>query len=238
MIKNLSSKDIVDDLFNDVLDHTNESVTLFVPGGSFLPRLDELLGKIRDKDLSNLTIALTDERYGENLESNWYKISKLENFNAIQSTGIKFKHIRDDIEFDDSVQEYNNFVRDVFEMKNTKNKGHIIMVLGVGYDSHLAGIMPHNYEEKGVYWKDLVAGKKGKNSEDNNYDRITLTFLPIGEMDKIYLYSGSEDKDVVIRRAIEYRQEFTLEELGKYPTLLLKNTPELLIYWFNSVGKG
>lgn len=145
----------------------NKKVLFFATGGSSVAvgaRAAELLNALPDKSLlKNLTITLTDERYGEvgHKDSNWQQMLE-KGFNIPEATLIPIligeNRMVTTLHFDAFLhQEFNLAKENVYR----------IGLFGVGKDGHTAGILPNS---SAVDSPDLVFSY-----DTPDFSRITIT---------------------------------------------------------------
>ncbi len=164
---------------NRIAEHLSldESVLWFVAGGSNIPLVCEALKMLQGKDLSALTITLTDERFGEvgHADSNWKKLEKAGGL----SSGAAMIPVLTGGSLEETAQAFSQKVEQALA-----NADFSLALLGLGADGHTAGIMPGAPEANGfaaVY-------------EGADFTRISITPSTIAMLDLAILCSNGEEK--------------------------------------------
>ncbi len=156
-----------------------KKVLWFVPGGSGVKVASEVSVLLDDMPCQNLSIALTDERYGEigHKDSNWLKL---------EQAGFKIKNAKlyptlygKDV--GETIKDFNFCVEKILGESD-----FTIGLFGIGADGHTAGIMPQSVV---VNSTDFVSGYQAK-----DYLRVTITPKAIAEIDEAVLYADDKAK--------------------------------------------
>ena len=161
--------------------------------------------------LENLTLMLSDERYGASShpDSNARQLESA-GFNPKEATFIPVL-INEPLRI--TIDRYTQLVTQQF----TKNE-IIIGQLGIGTDGHTAGILPNSPATK--VSDVLVAGYKGK-----DFCRITLTFPALRQLNSAFVFAYGASK----KTALQQLKDETLA-LETQPAQILKAIPETYIY--------
>lgn len=190
-------------------------VLWLVPGGSNIPITAEAINIIRGTvpatSLGNLTITLTDERYGPvgHPDSNWKQLHDT----GVNFAGIKAYPILDGSSLTETVVRFGETIRKILTYTDV-----IIGQFGMGADGHIAGILPHSpaVAEETL----LTAGYESK-----LFTRISLTFPVLRQIDIAYMFVSNVTKKTAIDRLHENNVS-----LGEEPAQILKEIPEVYIY--------
>jgi 6-phosphogluconolactonase/glucosamine-6-phosphate isomerase/deaminase len=190
-----------------------KKVLFFIPGGSSIPvavRAAEILRESRNKNLQNLTITLTDERYGEidHPDSNWHQL-KENGFNLPDAKLLYVLSEGDNLET--TAQKWSE-VLDA-ELKNADYK---IGLFGMGADGHTAGILP---ESPALQSENFAHGYVTQ-----SFSRITMTEKAIEKLDEAVAWVQGENKWEVIKNLAENIP------ITKQPAQILKKVPTLTIF--------
>lgn len=186
-------------------------VLFFVTGGSSISVCVKIADLLKNHKHENLTIMLTDERYGPNChsDSNWYQLIK-KGFNL---PGAKLIPVLIGEDMTRTTEKFEMLLRE--EMKNADYK---IGLFGIGADGHTAGILP-----------DSIAA----NSEDfacsydtPTFSRITITFKVIEKLDEVIAWVQGEEK----WRVIKNLEGKDIIDLTKQPAQVFKKVPLLTIF--------
>jgi len=192
---------------------SGEHVLLFLTGGSSVPvgaQINELLKQTADKKiLQNLTITLTDERYGQvgHADSNWFQL-KQKGFDMPNTKLIPVLTGEDQA---NTVRNFNQNLNEEFT-----GVGYKIGLFGIGKDGHTAGILP---ESRAVVLDDLAFGY-----DTPTFSRITITPKSIEKLDEAVVWAQGEDKWGVLK---DLQKEIEIE---KQPAQILKKVPLLTIF--------
>ena len=188
----------------------NKKVLLFVTGGSSITVCIKVSEILKKHPHQNLTVMLTDERYGEvnHADSNWGKLIK-GGFSLPEAKLIPILRGEDHAT---TTKEFNeNLER---EFKHTDYK---IGMFGVGPDGHTAGILPGSVA--------IHSTLLGCGYDSEVFSRITMTFKAIEKLDEIIAWIQGENKWGVIKDLDEKDIE-----LEKQPAQILKKVPSLTIF--------
>jgi len=192
---------------------SGEHVLLFLTGGSSVPigaQIAELLKQTADKKmLQNLSITLTDERYGKvgHPDSNWYQLEQ-KGFDVPDVKLISVLAGKDQV---NTVVNFNKNLNEEFT-----RIGYKIGLFGIGKDGHTAGILP---ETEAIHSEDLAFGY-----DTPTFSRITITPKSIEKLDEVVVWAQGEDKWKVLK---DLQEEIDTE---KQPAQILKKVPLLTIF--------
>lgn len=188
-------------------------VLLFLTGGSSIAvgvKVAEILRESEEKDLvKNLTITLTDERYGpiDHFNSNFFQLKE----KGFDLPGANVAPILVDDDRNITTEKFDTVLRQEFEKADYK-----IGLFGVGVDGHTAGILP---ESEAVLSENLAYSY-----DTPTFSRITMTRKAIEKLDEAVAWVQGKDKWKVV------------EDLGtdidviKQPAQILKKIPLLTIF--------
>jgi 6-phosphogluconolactonase/glucosamine-6-phosphate isomerase/deaminase len=186
---------------------------LFLTGGSGVAvgvRIADFLREQAEANLlQNLTITLTDERYGptDHFNSNFFQLTE-QGFSLPQAKIIPVL-IDDDRNI--TTEKFNTTLNEEFTKAEYK-----IGLFGIGIDGHTAGILP---ETNAVNAKDLAFGY-----DTATFSRITMTFNAIEKLDEAIVSAQGKDKWKILE---ELKRD---TELAKQPAQILKRVPLLTIF--------
>ncbi|MFA6177893.1 MAG: 6-phosphogluconolactonase [Candidatus Paceibacterota bacterium] len=196
---------------------SGRQVLFFVTGGSSIAvgaKVSEFLRNNLEQDLTkNLTIMMTDERYGplDHLDSNWYQLMQ-KGFNL---PGALLLPILDGSDRASTTLKFNtNLQRELIENKETRYK---IGLFGIGADGHTSGILPKS---------DAVKSEDFAYSYDTpTFSRITITPKVIEQLDEVVVWVQGEEKWQVVKDLLTENVE-----IEKQPAQILKKVPLLTIF--------
>ncbi|MFA4853614.1 MAG: 6-phosphogluconolactonase [Bacteroidales bacterium] len=187
-----------------------KKVLLFVTGGSSIAVGVKVCELLQGKIVENLTIMLTDERFGpvNHPDSNWYRLVK----NGFNISGVIFVPILVGEGIISTAQKFNIALDQQLKIADYK-----IGLFGIGKDGHTAGILP---ESVAVLSRDLAVSY-----DTPIFVRVTITPKTIEKLDEIIVWMQGEDKWQVVKDLIENDIEII-----KQPAQILKKVPLLTIF--------
>jgi 6-phosphogluconolactonase/glucosamine-6-phosphate isomerase/deaminase len=193
-IKNITApEDAAKFIFASIVKHLelHRPVLFFVTGGSSVAvgvKVSEFLRNYSKKDLlRNLTISITDERYGEvgHKDSNWQQLLD-KGFSVPEA---KLIPILTGDSLENTTKKFNETLEHEFKLIK-QNNGYKIGLFGIGKDGHTAGVLP---ESPATHSTDMVYSYNAK-----DFPRITITRKAIEKLDEAVVYlQGSDKKDVL-----------------------------------------
>lgn len=195
---------------NTALD-SGKKVLWLVPGGSNISVVVRVMSGLNESNLKNLTLALSDERYGEpgHADSNFRQLHD----QGLNERGATFTDILNSSTFEDTV------VSSAALMEKLITSSDIIIgFLGMGPDGHIAGILPGSIAtETNEKW---VVGYDAK-----QFKRITLTPFALSHIQKAYVGAFGAEK----RSALENLCT-KASSIGEQPSRILCHLPEVSIF--------
>ncbi len=218
---NESAVDGAKQLAERILSYLNEGkrVLWLVCGGSNIPISVQTLNMMKellDGDLSllkNLTVTLTDERYGSinHPDANWRHLRDQGfDFEAVTAVPVLVG-----VSLDETTKSYGVNLRDVWN-----NNDVVIGQFGIGADGHIAGVLPRT----------IGVGSPGTvvTYEAGKFKRLTMTLKTITNLDAAYVFAFGESK----REAVaNLKEDLTTEA---QPAQVLKGVKEVVV--FTDVG--
>lgn len=188
----------------------DKKVLWFVTGGSSIAVAVEASKKIRDYSHENLTVMLTDERYGaiDHPDSNWLKLEQ-EGFSLPEAKSLPVLMGNDRSE---TTRKLNDSLKEEFTKSEYK-----IGLFGIGTDGHTAGILPHS--------KAIESLALAYDYDSDKFERITITPKAILELDEAIVFMEGKEKAEVI-------EDLKISiPLNKMPAQILKKVPLLTIFY-------
>lgn len=168
-------------------------------------------------DLSeNLTVTLTDERYGEigHKDSNWQQLMEA----GFDVKAGKAMPVLIGTSLKQTVVNYAELAREL-----TAGNDITIALFGIGGDGHIAGILPGSPAAR-----EATALAAGYDSPP--YTRLTLTFPALQHIDVAYAMAFGTAKQAALQRL--QNEDLPLTE---QPSQILKQLPEAALF-SNQVG--
>jgi len=212
MFKKITSTKPVIDYLVKILNSRLESgqkVFWLVTGGSAIAIAVEVSKQLDEKLLHNLTITLTDERYGivGHRDSNWQQLKD----NGFSLPTATLKPVLSGEPMPETTANFAKMLKAMF-----READFSLGLFGIGPDGHTAGILPGS---SAVNEKSLAHGYDG-----GIYQRITMTVPAIAKLDEAVVYVVGEPKWAVLDQL-----ERDLP-LSKQPAQILKQVPKLTIF--------
>ncbi|MEI7463029.1 MAG: 6-phosphogluconolactonase [Candidatus Taylorbacteria bacterium] len=193
-----------------------EKVLWLVCGGSNIPISVEVLNLVKRRlqekpsiNLKNLTVSLTDERYGSinHPDSNWRQLTDNDfDFDAVTSIPVLYGK-----SFDETTKLYGMNMRDAW----SNNSVHIGQ-FGIGIDGHIAGVLPRT---TGVSSPGTIASY-----DAGKFRRLTITLATIEKLDVAYVFAYGQSK----KPALENLQTDLIDEIE--PAQVLKRVKDVELF--------
>ena len=184
-------------------------VLFFVPGGSAIAVAVKISDIIRKQPHENLTIMLTDERYGEinHPDSNWFQL-KEQGFSLPEA---KIIPVLMGAKPEETVAKFNENLEQELKLSQYK-----IGLFGMGSDGHTAGILPLS----------PAAQSSSLSSYYNTptFSRITVTKNVLEKLDEAVLWVQGENKWQALKDL-----EKNIDE-KEQPVQMLKKVKKLSIF--------
>jgi len=198
----------------------NNYVTWLLAGGSAINIYKEMSDLIKlDLDFSKLSVSLGDERYSKDSfhkDATWPIYEKLDLFTELKKLGANMFKILSGKSLEKDADRFNNFLRD-----RLRNSDFILCNLGVGTDSHTAGIIPMADKAlfEDVYPENRLA--VGHKYGGVHPKRITVTPGFLKKANKITVYMTGEDKKPVLKELHKYKELEKIQDMiYKHPALV------------------
>lgn len=200
---------------------SNKRVLWLVSGGSNIPLSVHIMNRLHqtvaDK-LPNLTIALSDERYGKpgHPNSNWQQLH-IAKFKTGSARTIPT--LIPDLTL--------KATRDAFEQslgQALSKADSVIAQLGMGDDGHIAGILPKSKAVKSG--AGLVAGYDG-----GTYMRVTITPMAFTKITTAYCFAYGNNKHDQLETLLDSELPVSTQ-----PAQLLKTIHQAYVYTDQHVG--
>ncbi len=184
-------------------------VLFFMAGGSSISVAVKVAELLREHPHQNLTITLTDERYGpsDHFNSNYFQLLE-KGFNLPEAKLIPV------LIDDDRNITTEKFIKILEE--ELKLADYRIGLFGIGVDGHTAGILPNSLA---IQCQDLVCSY-----DTPVFSRITITPKVIEKLDEAIVWAQGEEKWEVLKN-LEKNIDINLE-----PAQILKKVPLLTIF--------
>jgi 6-phosphogluconolactonase/glucosamine-6-phosphate isomerase/deaminase len=196
------------------------NVTWLLAGGSAVKiykGMDNLL-KL-DIDFTKLSISLGDERYSKDpahKDATWPEFEKLKLFSELKNRGANIFEILSGKSLESDADRFNNFLRE-----RLKSSDYIFCNLGVGIDSHTAGIIP--VKDRDTFEETYPANRLavGHTRGGAHPRRITITPGLLQKSNKITVYMTGVEKKPVLEELNTYKElEKIHNAIPQHPALI------------------
>ncbi len=160
-----------------------EHVLWLVPGGSSIAVAAAVSQKLAGRALHNLTVTLTDERYGEpgHADSNWRQLTEA----GFALPGATLLPVLTGADRATTVDHFATILREQLAVADYR-----LGFFGIGADGHTAGILPGSPAARAT---ELAAGY-----DAGPFQRLTMTFPAVKRLDEAVVYAVGEAKWPVI----------------------------------------
>lgn len=192
--------------------YKGERVLWLVAGGSSLAIavMASKSKRLKNIDLSNLYVSITDERFGSvgHANENWQQLIDA----GFWLHGANFYRPLIGRDIKTTTIAFNNWLETQFKTADYK-----LGIFGIGVDGHTAGIKPHSSATESI---DFVTSYTS-----DKFERITISFFAIEQLDQAIIQASDEDKQSIVN-------EFIYEKIpiDKQPAQILKKIPLISIY--------
>jgi len=187
----------------------DKNVLWLVPGGSAITVAVETAKIIAEYPHVNLTVTLTDERYGAvgHKDSNWQQL-KERGFSLPQARLLQVLEGKDLIV---TTEKFNTIIDEELEKADYR-----IGLFGIGADGHTAGILPASSAAESKEWVSSYQAPQ--------FERITVTSKTIEKLDEAVVWAQGKEKWYVIA---DLNRDI---DVKKQPAQILKKVPTLTIF--------
>jgi len=191
---------------------TGKPVLWLVCGGSNVPACVHVMDNISAELSQNLSLLLSDERYGPvgHKDSNWQQLLQA-GFKPKQAK--VFTILEESAGLAQTIDHYGQITAEAFAANNV-----VIAQLGIGGDGHIAGILPNSASANETV--SLISSL-----EDPPLTRLTMTFPALRKITIAYAFAFGQPK----QQALKDLQTKSLP-LNQQPSQILKELPEAYVY--------
>jgi len=193
--------------------HEGKTVTWLVPGGSAIEIAAYVSQNLTagNLPLENLSVTLTDERYGSvgNPNENWHQLERA----GFTLPGANlYRVLQPGLDRAETTERFNEKLGDFLTHTDFK-----IGFFGIGADGHTAGIKPRMIDMDTESYAVSYIG--------TDFERITMTPRAIKLLDKVYAYAVGDEKASALREL--YNEEIYPAE---QPAQVLKSAPSFTLF--------
>ena len=187
----------------------NERVLWLIPGGSAISIAVDVSHALTEELKKNLTISLTDERYGalNHADSNWFQLSKA----GFDFSGVTQKPVLIGLDRTDTTRHFDETLSALQD-----GYDYSLGFFGIGPDGHTAGILPGSAALQSKHY--------AADYDASNFERITMTPTAIAALDEAVAYAVGDTKWPILK------QLQTELPVDIQPAQLLKNVRKLTIF--------
>lgn len=190
---------------------SGQRVLWLVPGGSLIGSAVEVSKIIANNpNISNLTVTLTDERYGRpgHPDENWRKLIDA----GFALEGARLCPVLQGEDGLVTSAHYAELLESEFG-----GAGYSVGFFGMGPDSHIAGIKP---DSPSVDEALLTSFYKGE-----DFERVTITFSAIKHLDEVVVAAKGKEKASAIKALLDDDVP-----LSKSPAHILRQLPKVSLF--------
>jgi 6-phosphogluconolactonase/glucosamine-6-phosphate isomerase/deaminase len=209
--KIISTDEVAEYIANNIKLHldNNEKVFWLVAGGSSIPITVETSKLLANSRLNNLSVSLTDERYGPigHKDSNWQQLLEA----GLFLKGAELIPVLEGGNLDDTTLSYAGKLA-----SQLKDCDFSVGLFGIGTDGHTAGILPGS---RAIEAKTLTVWYDGI-----DYKRVTATPQAITKLDEAVVYAVGKGKWPVLDKL---DRDLSLDIM---PAQLLKRVRKLTVF--------
>lgn len=189
---------------------SGKKVLWLMSGGSGIPVAKKVSDMISGYNLSNLTVSLTDERYGpiNHTDENWKQIIET----GLKLTGAKIYRPLSGESVKKTTDNFNSWLKEQFKINDYK-----IGLFGIGSDSHTAGIKPGCVATAS---EDYAVHYTGE-----DFERITVTFPVVRMLDEAIIQATGIEKKPALKKLVE-----DSANIKNQPAQILKQIKVSILY--------
>ena len=186
-----------------------------IPGGSNIALAIAVMNLLSTDLTRNLTIALTDERFGpyNHPDSNWAQL-KQSGFDPKQAKIIETLREGDLSDMAAVTARYNAEIDEALDSNMTA-----IGLFGMGVDGHIAGILPGSPATNEQNYATVIG------YPSTSFNRITITLSTIRRLKTVFLVAMGSDKLPQLERLINQDLPLDIQ-----PAQIIKQVDEAYVY--------
>ena len=189
---------------------SDKRVLWLIPGGSAIAVAAGVSKLLAGQDLHNLTVSVTDERYGEmdHSDENWTQLLVA----GLVLPGARLYRVLNGQSREQTTAAYGSFLFEAFDSCD-----YAIGLFGIGSDGHTAGIKP----QSSAIIDDVYAA----DFDYPDFQRITMTTYAISKLDEAVVYAQGQDKFPVVSQLLHEDVPIDVQ-----PAQILKKVPKSTIF--------
>jgi 6-phosphogluconolactonase/glucosamine-6-phosphate isomerase/deaminase len=190
-----------------------EHVLWLLSGGSGIGVVLETAHILADTNLVNLSVTLSDERYGHigHTNENWQQLFD----GGLQLPGATlYRPLTDE----DRIATTRKFSAWIQHQMSTAD--YSIGLFGIGNDGHTAGIKPHSSAINTTSWATEYTA--------DDFERVTITTHAISQLDEAIIQASGADKIPTLKQLL-----YQNVAVNEQPAQVLKSIPKCTLYTNN-----
>lgn len=213
------------DRINKLLkENKNHSVLLLLSGGSALSLLDDIDTMVISE---RTTITVLDERYIKDPKiNNFAQVAALKFCKDSKKRGAKFIDTRlKDHETHTQLATRYESALNMWIKENPKEK--IIATIGIGEDTHIAGIMPtiDQKEFKNMFENKNLATAYDAGTKNQYPLRVTTTITFLQKIDSAVVYAVGENKREALKSVL-----YNDQDIHDYPARIINRMKDVSLF--------
>ena len=187
-----------------------EHVLWFLSGGSGIEVVLETDKLLAGTDLTNLSVTLSDERFGNigHPDENWQLLLD----GGLSLTGATLYRPLINQECQITTDEFGAWVMQVMSVAD-----YAIGLFGIGVDGHTAGIKPHSPATETSAWASCFKA--------DDFERITISPLAISHLNEAIIQASGQSKQPVLHDLLH-----ASVDVVDQPMHILKSVPKSTLY--------
>lgn len=188
----------------------NKKIVWLLSGGSGAKVCLEVAKQLEDIPLQNLSVTMSDERYGDvgHADENWQQLLD----SGFSLPGASLYRPLQGLDRQQTTMLFATWLKEHIEAAD-----YAIGVFGIGSDGHTAGIKPHSPAVEATEWATDFTGA--------DFERVTMTFLAIRALDEAITQAMGSDKAVTINELLH-----SDADLASQPAQVLKMVKKSTLY--------
>ncbi len=189
----------------------NKKVLWLVPGGSNIKVVVSVMADLPEKNLQNLTLMLTDERFGPpgHPDSNFFQLQNA----GLELKGASFSDVLKDKSLEETASAYAAAAKTAFESSDK-----VVMFSGLGPDSHIAGILPNSPATSTE--EEWVNGYDG-----GQFKRMTLTPFALSHVNITFVGAFGKEKKLALEKLCQEPAN-----IREQPSRILCHIQKVVVY--------
>lgn len=207
-----SAQPAIDHLVDTLSEHlkAGERVVWLLSGGSGAKVCLEVAKRLQGQSLENLSVTLTDERYGDvgHADENWQQLLDA----GFSLPGATLYRPLKGLDRDETTTHFASWLQE-----HVHAADYSVGLFGIGPDGHTAGIKPASAATERTVWAADFTGE--------DFERITMTFPAIKALDEAVTQAMGAEKAPTLQQLLE-----TDTDLVTQPAQVLKAVKKSTLY--------